>query len=64
MNSGVIQKEGFMKITIPTDIADASNVDAIVSTKEFYKILSLLKSWCVERFNEKFPHSNPKGNVE
>jgi len=53
-----------MRITISTDIADASNVDIIVSTKEFYKILSLLKSWGVERFNDKLLYNNPKGNVE
>lgn len=47
-----------MRIVISTELEESSNVDVLVSTKEFKEILLLLKSWGIDRFDKKFSLPN------
>ena len=49
-----------MKLIISTELRESSDIDVLVSTKEFNKILLLLKSWGIDRVDKKFVSNNPK----
>ena len=49
-----------MKLIISTELGESSDIDVLVSTKEFNKILLLLKSWGIDRVDKKFVPNPPK----